>query len=87
MNFHILISNLNNPTLLFFALGVFAVIVKSDLEIPAAFSKFISFYLLFSTGFKGGQELAHSGFRQQLFTHFFSGLPLHHSCRFIHFLF
>ena len=34
--------------------------VKSDLEIPKNSSKFISIYLLFSIGFKGGQELSHS---------------------------
>jgi len=62
MNFNILIDNLTNPALLFFVLGVFAVLVKSDLEIPPNSSKFISLYLLFSIGFKGGQELAHSEF-------------------------
>ena len=36
MNINILISNLTNPVLLFFILGVLATIVKSDLEIPAA---------------------------------------------------
>lgn len=60
MDFQILISNLTNPTLLFFLLGVLATLVKSDLEIPPSSSKFISLYLLFSIGFKGGQELAHS---------------------------
>ena len=60
MNLHLLIENLTNPALLFFILGIFAVQVKSDLEIPANTSKFISLYLLFSIGFKGGQELAHS---------------------------
>ncbi len=62
MNFDLLISNLTNPTLLFFVLGVFAVKVKSDLEIPAGSVKFISLYLLFAIGFKGGQELSHSHF-------------------------
>lgn len=62
MDFEILISNLTNPTLLFFALGIFAGIVKSDLEIPAGSVKFIALYLLFAIGFKGGQELAHSTF-------------------------
>jgi uncharacterized protein len=66
MDFHILLSNLTNPTLLFFVLGIFATIVKSDLEIPAPSSKFISLYLLFSIGFKGGQELAHSGFTNEI---------------------
>jgi hypothetical protein len=61
MDLSLLISNLSNPTLLFFLLGVIATVVKSDLEIPPSSSKFISLYLLFSIGFKGGQELAHSG--------------------------
>jgi hypothetical protein len=38
-----------------------ASLVKSDLEIPTSTSRFISLYLLFSIGFKGGQELAHEG--------------------------
>ncbi len=62
MNFDLLLSNLTNPTLLFFVLGIFAVKVKSDLEIPAGSVKFISLYLLFAIGFKGGQELSHSHF-------------------------
>jgi len=60
MDTQLLIDNLTNPALLFFFLGMLAVRVKSDLEIPATSSKFISLYLLFSIGFKGGQELAHS---------------------------
>ena len=66
MNFHILISNLTNPTLLFFLLGIVAVMLKSDLEIPSASSKFISLYLLFAIGFKGGQELSHSNYDSQI---------------------
>ncbi|MFV8339709.1 sodium-dependent bicarbonate transport family permease [Flavobacterium sp. LB3P21] len=62
MNFSLLFENLTNPALLFFVLGIVAVYVKSDLEIPENTSKFISLYLLFSIGFKGGQELAHSHF-------------------------
>ena len=66
MNYSLLISNLTNPTLLFFVLGIVATILKSDLEIPASTSKFISLYLLFSIGFKGGQELAHSGLNREI---------------------
>ncbi|SNS62692.1 hypothetical protein SAMN06295967_11460 [Belliella buryatensis] len=62
MNIQLLIDNLTNPALLFFILGIIAVRLKSDLEIPPNSSKFISLYLLFSIGFKGGQELAHSEF-------------------------
>lgn len=59
MNYNLLIDNLTNPALLFFVLGIIAVCLKSDLEIPANSSKFISLYLLFAIGFKGGQELSH----------------------------
>ena len=62
MNTDLLMDNLTSPALLFFLLGIIAVQVKSDLEIPENTSKFISLYLLFSIGFKGGQELAHSEF-------------------------
>ena len=62
MNLNLLLDNLTNPALLFFLLGVIATRLKSDLAIPANSSKFISLYLLFSIGFKGGQELAHSHF-------------------------
>jgi hypothetical protein len=60
MDFQLLTDNLTNPALLFFVLGILAVRFKSDLSIPETSSKFISLYLLFSIGFKGGQELAHS---------------------------
>lgn len=76
MDFQILKSNLTNPTLLFFVLGVLAVIIKSDLEIPASSSKFISLYLLFSIGFKGGQELAHSGFTTEIIYSLLFGLAI-----------
>lgn len=59
MDYKLLVDNLTNPALLFFILGIFAVYLKSDLEIPDNSSKFISLYLLFAIGFKGGQELSH----------------------------
>ncbi len=66
MDLHLLVDNLTNPALLFFFLGIIAVQVKSDLKIPENSSKFISLYLLFSIGFKGGQELAHSDFNMEI---------------------
>jgi len=62
MDFQILINNLTNPSLLFFILGILAVKLKSDLEIPGTSAKFIALYLMLSIGFKGGQELSHSEF-------------------------
>jgi hypothetical protein len=66
MNLDLLIDNLTNPALLFFALGVLAVYLKSDLEIPENSSKFISLYLLFAIGFKGGQELSHEAITMEI---------------------
>lgn len=66
MDSSIIISNLTNPTLLFFLLGIVAVLIHSDLEIPGPISKFIALYLLFSIGFKGGLELSHSGFGREV---------------------
>ncbi len=76
MNTDILISNITNPTLLFFLLGIIASLVKSDLEIPQPSVKFISLYLLFSIGFKGGQELAHSGINQEIIISLFYALVI-----------
>lgn len=67
MNIDILISNITNPVLLFFLLGIIATALKSDLKIPENSSKFISLYLLFAIGFKGGQELSHSDFNSEIF--------------------
>lgn len=66
MHYNLLIENLTNPALLFFILGLIAVYFKSDLEIPANSSKFISLYLLFAIGFKGGQELSHETFTSEI---------------------
>ncbi len=76
MDFQIIISNLTNPTLLFFLLGIFATFVKSDLEIPQSSSRFISLYLLFAIGFKGGQELAHSNFGSEIALSILFGLAV-----------
>lgn len=72
----ILLSNLTNPTLLFFMLGIVAHLVRSDLEIPPTTVKFISLYLLFSIGFKGGQELAHEHLTLQFMGELLFGMAI-----------
>jgi hypothetical protein len=54
------LANLSSPPLLFFFLGAAAVAVRSDLQIPAQIAKFLSLYLLFAIGFKGGVALSES---------------------------
>lgn len=68
MEFANVVSSLFNPVVLFFFLGVAAVVIKSDLEVPQEISKFLSQYLLFCIGLKGGEELAHSGLNATVFT-------------------
>lgn len=74
MDINLLLDNLTNPALLFFFLGIFASQIKSDLEIPPNSAKFISLYLMFSIGFKGGQELAHSTLDSEIFWAFAIGI-------------
>ncbi len=61
-------QSLLNPAILFFVLGVCAGLVKSNLEIPAPISRFLSLYLLMALGLKGGFSLAHSGLTPQIAT-------------------
>lgn len=56
-----LLANFLSPPILFFFLGGLTVLVRSDLEIPPSTARFLSLYLLFSIGFRGGAELRHTG--------------------------
>ncbi len=56
-----ILKNLTDPTILFFFLGLLVGIIRSNLEIPAPVTKFLSLYLLMAIGFKGGQALGKTG--------------------------
>lgn len=56
-----LLSNLLEPAVLFFALGVLAGAIRSNLEVPASVTRFLSLYLLMAIGFKGGLAFADGG--------------------------
>jgi len=66
MDLTLVASNLLNPPVLFFALGMVAHFLRSDLEIPQPLPKFFSLYLLLAIGFKGGTELHESGLGGQV---------------------
>ena len=51
-------QNLISPATLFFALGVFAGFLKSDLDVPEQISHYLSIYLMMAIGFKGGVAIA-----------------------------
>lgn len=50
-------SNLLIPAVLFFALGLFARLIKTDLRLPQDLSKMLSIYLLMAIGLHGGYAL------------------------------
>lgn len=57
-----MMANFLDPAILFFIFGVFAGVVKSNLEIPQPIARFLSLYLLMALGLKGGFALEQSGF-------------------------
>lgn len=63
-----IMQSLFDPAVLFFMFGVFAGLVRSNLEIPPAISKFLSLYLLMAIGLKGGFALAQSGWSHNVAT-------------------
>lgn len=66
MDVSLIVSNILNPPVLAFFLGMLAVLLKSDLEFPPPLPKLFSLYLLFAIGFKGGVELVKSGINQEV---------------------
>ena len=61
-------QSLLDPAVLFFVFGVLAGLMRSNLEIPPAISKFLSLYLLMALGLKGGFALSQSGLTQSVAT-------------------
>ncbi len=53
-------QNLLTPPILFFALGILAGIIKSDLEVPESISRYLAIYLMMAIGFKGGVAIANT---------------------------
>jgi len=60
MSLDLILNNLLSPPILFFLLGAFATLVRSDLEMPTQVARFLSLYLLFAIGMHGGHELSRS---------------------------
>jgi hypothetical protein len=54
-------SNLLSPAVLFFVLGVFAAVSKSDLKFPESLYTTLTIYLLIAIGFKGGVAIHEAG--------------------------
>ncbi|MEM5583666.1 MULTISPECIES: sodium-dependent bicarbonate transport family permease [unclassified Roseibium] len=69
-------QNLLSPIILFFALGLGAALVRSDLSVPEAAAKTLSIYLLFAIGFKGGVSVSGHGVDAGLLLSLLAGLVL-----------
>jgi hypothetical protein len=54
-------ANLLSPPVVFFALGLVAALVRSDLKFPEALYVALTIYLLCAIGFKGGVAMAEAG--------------------------
>ncbi|MCL4785750.1 MAG: sodium-dependent bicarbonate transport family permease [Verrucomicrobia bacterium] len=54
-------ANLLSPAVLFFALGITAALIKSDLKFPEALYVTLTIYLLTALGFKGGVAISEAG--------------------------
>ncbi|MFO0988395.1 MAG: sodium-dependent bicarbonate transport family permease [Alphaproteobacteria bacterium] len=54
-------DNLRAPMVLFFALGLGAALLRSDLAIPESVAKALALYLMMAIGFKGGAALIAQG--------------------------
>ena len=66
MDSSLILSNILNPPVLFFFIGLMAVFLKSDLDIPHPLPKLFSLYLLFAIGFKGVHEIHESGINSEI---------------------
>ncbi|MCE9521928.1 MAG: sodium-dependent bicarbonate transport family permease [Alphaproteobacteria bacterium] len=60
-------NNLLTPAVLFFALGLFAGLLRSDLAVPDAAAKTLALYLMLAIGFKGGVEASRAGLTADFF--------------------
>lgn len=67
---------LADPTILFFAFGLLAGLVRSNLEIPPQIARFLSLYLLMALGLKGGFALAESGLGGEVLPSLLSAVAL-----------
>lgn len=66
------LSNLLVPAVLFFALGFFARVIRSDLRFPPEMAKALSIYLLIAIGIHGGFELGKADLLTALYAIFWA---------------
>ncbi len=72
----LIVSTLLSPIILFFALGLVAALLRSQMTIPEAFSKGLAIYLMMAIGLKGGFALSETPVTIELGLIFLIGLIL-----------
>jgi hypothetical protein len=70
------IGALLSPMILFFVLGGFAGLVRSDLSVPESIAKAMSLYLMAAIGLKGGVQVAQAGFSAEIVAALVAGVAL-----------
>ncbi len=68
------IANFTSPMILFFILGFFSTILKSDIEIPEVITKTLAIYFMIAIGLKGGFEISRSGIDANLYSSIINSL-------------
>jgi hypothetical protein len=69
-------QSLLSPAILFFALGLLAATLRSNLQIPEAIGKALAIYLMAAIGLKGGVQVSQNGFTPDLLLAGIAGLFL-----------
>jgi len=65
-----MLTTLLSPVVLFFALGVFAALLRSPMSVPQSFAKGLAIYLMMAIGLKGGVEMSQTALSGQVFAVF-----------------
>lgn len=64
------LDTLLSPVVLFFALGLFAALLRSPMTVPQSFAKGLAIYLMMAIGLKGGVEMSKTALDGQVFAVF-----------------
>lgn len=70
------LAALTSPMILFFVLGGFAGLVRSDLSVPEPIGKAMSLYLMAAIGLKGGMQVVETGFTGDIAAALSAGIAL-----------
>ena len=70
------VGNLGSPAVLFFVLGAFAAMIRSNVGLPQQVAQALAIYLMAAIGFKGGAELRVAGFGTEAFVALGAGAVL-----------